>query len=148
MLADVATQPATAPTEPNEAPPQRKAAVGPSLRPGDSVFDFGIVPIDGELHRTFVLHNDGDLPLEIKKAKASCGCAAINYDRVIPAGGQGLFEVKISGKSVRPGRIQQHIEVETNQPSFWLISMTATVDPDMQRDEQPVKLDGMGLLGR
>ena len=146
--APIANEPHESPAPKEQETQPRQRSIGPSLRVGDSAFDFGVVPVGCELKQTFVLHNDGDLPLEIQKAKPSCGCAALNFDRVIPAGGQGLFEVKISAKSVRPGKLQQHIEVESSQPSFWLITISATVDPNMQPPSPTVHVDDVGLLGR
>lgn len=113
---------------PTQQGTQRVVAKGPRLRVGDNQLDFGVVAVGQELAHTFVLHNDGDADLEIAKAKPSCGCAALNYDKVIPAGGEGKFEVRVSGKSVRAGLMSHRIEIESNQPDFWLMTVRAKVD--------------------
>lgn len=125
----------TAPPPPAQQPvpttDERIATKGPRIRVGDTRLDFGVVAVGQELQQTFVLHNDGDADLEIQKAKASCGCAALHFDKVIPAGGEGQFEVRISGKSVRAGQMSHRIEIEANDPNFWLMTIRAKVDPSL-----------------
>lgn len=115
----------------SQTPTKRVATKGPQLRAGDARLEFGTVAVGQELQQVFVLHNDGDADLEITKAKPSCGCAALDYDKVIPAGGEGRFEVRISGKSVRPGNMSHRIEIESNDPNFWLMTIRAKVDPSL-----------------
>lgn len=115
----------------SQAPTKRVATKGPQLRAGDARLEFGTVAVGQELQQVFVLHNDGDADLEITKAKPSCGCAALDYDKVIPAGGEGRFELRISGKSVRAGNMSHRIEIESNDPNFWLMTIRAKVDPSL-----------------
>lgn len=115
----------------SQAPTKRVATKGPQLRAGDARLEFGTVAVGQELQQVFVLHNDGDADLEITKAKPSCGCAALDYDKVIPPGGEGRFEVRISGKSVRPGNMSHRIEIESNDPNFWLMTIRAKVDASL-----------------
>ncbi len=50
-------------------PPQRRLQQGPFLRLSDTLWDWGIAPSGEELRHIFVLHNDGDQPVHIRKAR-------------------------------------------------------------------------------
>jgi len=140
-------RPPAAPSAPVAAPIAKPATKVPALRAEDTILGFGRVTAGQSLQKVFVLHNDSDRPLEISRAKPSCGCAALKFDKVVPAHGTGLFEVAISGASVKPGKLSHHIELTTNDPDIWLLLIEADVDAKAAEPSAPAAIDA-GLLGR
>ena len=58
--------------------------------------DFGDIFEDRPLEHIFTLKNTGDAPLQIKNIELDCACSAVNYDRLVPPGGDSkiVFQVK------------------------------------------------------
>jgi len=90
-------------------------ARGPVLRGSDTDFDWGTITAGGPLKHTFVLHNDGDKPLQIRKAKPNRSCAVVEFDHVIRPGGTGIFKVVIGTHALKPGRVRVAVDLETNE---------------------------------
>ena len=64
---------------------------------------------------TFTFYNDGDAPLVINQAVASCGCTVPAYTKepVMP-GKSGTIKVTYNGKGKFPGHFKKSITVRTN----------------------------------
>lgn len=104
---------------------------GPFLRFEDTLWDWGVVPAGEELRHLFVLHNDGDEPVLIKKARPTCGCTAVAYDREIAPGDSGVLEVVVNGKKLHRGKSTVYVEIETNDPrSDTALILRGEVTPD------------------
>ena len=58
--------------------------------------DFGDIFEDQPLEHIFTLKNTGDALLQIKNIELDCACSAVNYDRLVPPGGDSkiVFQVK------------------------------------------------------
>lgn len=63
----------------------------------------------------FVFVNDGDKPLVINQAIASCGCTVPSYPKEpIAPGQQGKIQVTYNGKGKFPGHFKKTITIRTN----------------------------------
>jgi hypothetical protein len=113
------------------------------------MFQFGVIPPLETARQLFVVHNDSDSPVTIRKVKPSCGCAAVDYPKVIPAHGRGVFEVALSGKTLKQGKISHHLDIEASDPNFWLVIIEAYVDPKLGGPPKySPQIEGAGLLIR
>ncbi len=65
-----------------------------------AVHDFGKVREDMTLNYTFLVRNSGDQDLKILEVDPDCECTVPNYDRVIPAGGEGKVNLELKPFSV------------------------------------------------
>ena len=64
---------------------------------------------------TFTFTNEGNAPLVIHQAIASCGCAVPTYTRMpVKPGESGQMEVTYNGNGKLPGRFKKSITVRTN----------------------------------
>jgi hypothetical protein len=93
-------------------------------------FDFGEVFEDRQLSHTFVIKNSGNAPLEIRKVDPDCACTAADYERTIPAGGQGEITLSIKPYSVlRQFRKETRIFVNDPDRSEFSLVLTGTAKP-------------------
>lgn len=91
------------------------AAAGPSGRWLETTHDFGAFDEDmGNVTTTFRLVNDGDSPLSILSAHASCGCTAPSYDRAPIAPGDTAVIKVTYNPFARPGKFDKKVKVRTN----------------------------------
>ena len=64
---------------------------------------------------TFTFTNEGNAPLVIHQAIASCGCTVPTYTRMpVKPGEKGKMEVTYNGSGKYPGRFKKSITVRTN----------------------------------
>ena len=64
---------------------------------------------------TFTFTNEGNAPLVIHQAIASCGCTVPTYTRMpVKPGESGQMEVTYNGNGKLPGRFKKSITVRTN----------------------------------
>ena len=99
------------------------SASEPKMVLAEDHFDFGEVFEDRQLNHTFVIKNSGNAPLEISKVDPDCACTVADYERTIPAGGQGEISLKIKPYSVLH-QFRKETRVWTNdpeQPEFSLV---------------------------
>ena len=93
-------------------------------------FDFGEVFEDRQLSHTFVIKNSGNAPLEIRKVDPDCACTAADYERTIPAGGQGEITLSIKPYSVlRQFRKETRVFVNDPDRSEFSLVLTGTAKP-------------------
>lgn len=64
---------------------------------------------------TFTFTNDGDKPLIINQAVASCGCTVPQYTKTpVKPGEKGTITITYNGKGKFPGHFKKTITVRTN----------------------------------
>ena len=82
---------------------------------GDAVHDFGdIKESDGSVSHSFTVLNNGELPLVISRAIASCGCTQPEWTKEPIAPGK-TGEVKVTYDTAgRPGPFTKTISVYSN----------------------------------
>ena len=80
--------------------------------------DFGIIPKDTPVSKTFVVKNTGNNPLIISDAKASCGCTVPKKPEApISPGETGEIEVTFTSKPGQEGTtINKTVTVTANIP--------------------------------
>lgn len=91
------------------------AVAGPVARWKSVSHDFGAFDEDmGKVSSDFVVVNDGDAPLMIYAARASCGCTVPSFtsDPVAP-GDSAVIKVTYDPTG-RPGKFSKKVKVETN----------------------------------
>lgn len=78
--------------------------------------DFGTFSEDDPVVKcTFTFTNEGDAPLVIHQAIASCGCTVPTYTRMpVKPGEKGTVEVTYNGDGKFPGNFKKSITVRTN----------------------------------
>ena len=84
---------------------------------------------------TFTFYNDGDAPLVINQAVASCGCTVPAYTKepVMP-GKSGTIKVTYNGKGKFPGHFKKSITVRTNgQPEMTSLYIEGTMTEAVQQ---------------
>lgn len=102
---------------------------GPVARWKAVTHDFGAFDEDmGKVTSDFVLVNDGDAPLIIYAARASCGCTvpAFTSDPIEP-GDSAVVKVTYDPAG-RPGKFSKRVKVETNcEPAQQILTINGTV---------------------
>lgn len=78
--------------------------------------DFGRFSEDNPVVKcTFTFTNEGNAPLVIHQAIASCGCTEPTYTRMpVKPGEKGTVEVTYNGEGKFPGKFKKTITVRTN----------------------------------
>jgi hypothetical protein len=111
---------------PASQPTSRPAAAGPRFRCDQATHDFGTVWDGDKIEHEFVIHNDGNAPLEILAVQPTCGCTlARQYDKTIVPGGQGRIEATLDTAG-RSGEVVKQINVTTNDPANGRTVLTFT----------------------
>jgi hypothetical protein len=98
-----------------------------TLIAADARFDAGRVEAGTKVRHTYELRNPGttDVPIFVK---ASCGCTATDYDRVIPAGGTGKVTAVLDTTRMR-GRVEKAIDVLHEKEGGRLLTLTMLAEP-------------------
>ncbi|MFH1026731.1 MAG: DUF1573 domain-containing protein, partial [Pseudomonadota bacterium] len=110
---------------PYPAGAQEPAAVthAPKLVCDQMAYDFGTMDNNQDVVHTFVLRNAGDLSLEIKQVRSSCGCTVASLSRnIIPPGEQAEVTAKLSLRG-RQGPQHKSITVECNDPQQPVVTL-------------------------
>lgn len=82
----------------------------------EPTFNFGEMESSKDVEHTFILKNEGDLSLEIRQVRPSCGCTVANISQnTIPPGGQADVTTRLSLRG-RQGAQHKTISVESNDP--------------------------------
>ncbi len=96
----------------------------PKIACNEPTFNFGDVDNSQDVEHTFVVKNEGDLTLEIARARPSCGCTIASLSQnSVPPGDEAKIATKLSLRG-RQGQQHKTITVESNdpkQPSFTLV---------------------------
>ncbi len=103
---------AAAAPAPAQAP---RAATGPKLVVPEMVKDMGPVAQGATLDVKFKLVNQGQETLEVRAVRPTCGCTVAEFDKTIPAGGEGFITAHLDTTDFS-GPISKSILVMTNDP--------------------------------
>jgi len=102
---------------------------GPRINFDKEVIDYGKVRYGETVSEDFVFSNTGDETLVIEKLRSSCGCTkAIKGSREVPPGGKSHIVAAFDTTDLRPGKKQQHVFVESNDPERPMVKLTVLAD--------------------
>jgi hypothetical protein len=88
----------------------------PKIVCDEPAFNFGEMESSKDVEHTFVLKNAGDLSLEIRQVRPSCGCTVASISQnTIPPGGQAEVTTRLSLRG-RQGAQHKIISVESSDP--------------------------------
>ena len=113
---------------------QPDVAHAPKIICTEPVFNFGEMDSSKDVVHTFVLKNEGDLSLEIRNVRPSCGCTVANISQnTIPPGGQAEVTTRLSLRG-RHGEQHKTISVESNDPKqpTLVLSLEGTAVEEMR----------------
>ena len=89
----------------------------PKIVCAEPTYHFGEMENVKDVEHTFLLKNEGDLSLEIRQVRPSCGCTVANISqKTIPPGGQAEVTTRLSLRG-RQGPQHKTISVESNDPN-------------------------------
>lgn len=114
---------------PNTANPQEvPAGPAPKMAFGESVFDFGNIKPGAVVKHTFSFKNEGDAPLIIESASASCGCTVPQWPRdPIAPGAAGKIDVEFNSQG-KTGQQNKLITIRANtQPNITELTIKANI---------------------
>jgi hypothetical protein len=74
------------------------------------VADLGTIIKEDVVSHDFVVHNSGREPVRIERVAPSCPCTTVDFDQVVPPGGEGTLRVTLDTATVI-GRGSASIEV-------------------------------------
>ena len=88
----------------------------PKIVCAEPTYNFGEMENAKDVEHTFILKNEGDLSLEIRQVRPSCGCTVASISqKTIPPGGQAEVTTRLSLRG-RQGPQHKTISVESNDP--------------------------------
>lgn len=103
----------------------------PRIRFESTSYDLGLIKeAGGPVTHEFVFYNEGNLPLIIVEATATCGCTRPEYPKKpIMPGKKGKIKVTYNPLG-RPGAIDRSITVKTNgKPKKVTLKLLGNVKP-------------------
>ena len=106
----------------------------PKIVCAEPTFNFGEMESSRDVEHTFILKNEGDLSLEIKQVRPSCGCTVANISQnTIPPGGQAEVTTRLSLRG-RQGAQHKTISVESTDPKqpTLVLSLEGTAVEEMR----------------
>lgn len=90
-----------------------KALTGPLFEWDSTIYDFGTIEQNKPAEHVFHFTNNGDVPLVISNAKASCGCTVANYTKEpIAPGAKGFVSARYNAAKV--GAFTKTVTVTAN----------------------------------
>ncbi len=104
-------------------------ARAPQIAFDDKTFDFGTIPQTQKVDHDYVVTNEGEENLIIRKVKASCGCTAVSPAKTVLAKGESTTIHATFDPRGKSGRQQKTITVISNDPkqSNVLLRISGTV---------------------
>jgi hypothetical protein len=88
----------------------------PKIVCAEPTYHFGELNNTKDVEHTYILKNEGDLSLEIRQVRPSCGCTVASISqKTIPPGGQAEVSARLSLRG-RQGPQHKTISVESNDP--------------------------------
>ena len=111
----------------------------PAFNFGNIEHDFGTVNEGEIVNYTYSFTNNGETPLVIEKAVASCGCTVPEWPKEpIPAGGSGEIKVRFDTKN-KPNQQIKTITITANtEPTLTRLRLKGFVTPKSQQPAGPV----------
>lgn len=118
------TQPAVAST-----PEEKPEGPLPNFKFSEELHDFGSIKEGDVVEHTFAFTNDGEAPLIISDAKATCGCTVPVWPKEpIPVGGSGEIKVRFNSTK-KPGIQNKTVTLTANTwPATKRIRIKANVE--------------------
>lgn len=112
---------------------------GPRMVIPEKIKDTGTIAQGEMVEVNFVVQNEGSEPLQIKAVRPTCGCTVADYDKEIPAGGEGTVKAKLDTKDFA-GPISKSILIMTNDPAEPTVSVVikANVQPFVEVLPRPL----------
>jgi hypothetical protein len=99
------------------SPPPAAVQHAPRVVCAEPMYNFGSVDSSQDVTHAFVLKNEGDLSLEIRNVRASCGCTVASVSRnTVPPGEQAEVTARLSLRG-RRGPQHKTVTVESNDPA-------------------------------
>jgi hypothetical protein len=101
----------------------------PSIDINERVFDFGELKQGEKVSHNFVVTNNGESNLILRKVRASCGCTAIQPDKMVIEPGESTNIVAEFNSRGMSGRQNKSVTIYSNDPkkSTLLLRLTGTV---------------------
>jgi hypothetical protein len=100
-----------------------------------STRELGVIESAAEMEPTFIIRNEGQTPLQLRRGPTSCACTTTKLpDRPVPPGGRAEVQMVISESAkkdqLKPGPFSRDLHVLTNDPdhSDIVLRVTATVN--------------------
>ena len=97
----------------------------------ERAYDFGAIPPEEIALHDFVIRNEGRGDLIIEKASPGCGCIGVEFDRVIPPGGEGKITVILRPYTSWSGqKFAERVLATVNDPvmSRFMLKVTGRVE--------------------
>lgn len=100
----------------------------PTFNFGEKLHDFGTIKDGDVVEHVFAFVNEGEAPLVITDAKATCGCTVPEWPKEpIPVGGSGEIKVRFNSKG-KPGIQNKTVTLTANTwPATQRINIKANV---------------------
>lgn len=116
----------------------------PNLSVNQSTYEFGSVPEGTIIRHNFILKNNGDEPLLIKKVITGWGCSTVSYDKEIPRAGEGTIVISVKTQGYGGKTLAKAITVQTNDPQKGEISLRirGNVEKIAAISSETIRLDG------
>lgn len=113
-------------------------AHAPSISFDSKDYDFGVVTQQQRVEHDYIVTNNGDQKLIIRKVKASCGCTAVNPEKTILEKGESTKIHVTFDPRGKSGRQQKTITIISNDPksSNMLLRISGTVNPNAEAQKQ------------
>ncbi|HBH23766.1 MAG TPA: hypothetical protein DDY13_10125 [Cytophagales bacterium] len=104
--------------------------IASSIKFDDAEFDFGTIKEGDVVEHTFKFVNDGEEPLIIQKATASCGCTVPSWPKEpISPGESGEIQVRFDSKG-KPNQQTKRITITANtNPPVTRLTIKGMVTP-------------------
>ncbi len=112
----------------------------PTFTWSEEEHDFGTISEGDVVEHTFTFTNNGEAPLIIESARASCGCTVPSWTKEpVPVGGTGEIQVKFDSKG-KPNVQNKTVTITANTyPKVSRLRIKTFVTPAGQGGDGPVK---------
>ncbi|MDE0471580.1 MAG: DUF1573 domain-containing protein [Ekhidna sp.] len=99
----------------------------------EELHDFGTIKEGDVVEHVFDFTNDGEAPLIISDAKATCGCTVPEWPKEpIPVGGSGEIKVRFNSKS-KPGIQNKNVTLTANT---WPTTQRIRIKANVVKEEE------------
>ncbi len=130
----------------SEPPVPSEQGPWPSAVVAETTYEFGSMPIGGELEHAFVIRNEGDADLHLVAGEPTCKCTAFELSTTtVRPGEEGNLLVRWVGKA-KDDKFQHGGSVYTNDPTKKELRFSVTGIVDKEFDLFPEKEWMVGSL--
>ena len=92
------------------------AWAAPKLSVAQNTFEFDAVPEGTVIRHSFIIKNNGDETLIIKRVLTGWGCSTVSFDKEIPRAGDGAIVISVKTRGYGGKTLAKAITVQTNDP--------------------------------